>query len=76
VKGQMRNKNVKKMKPITIKVKNFYGEAWLNVIDLHNIDSIVLEKLHKTKADAEKEFPRWVSKVNKKIVKVWLVEAL
>lgn len=68
-------KRIKKMKPISIKVKDFYGVAWLNVIDLHG-DNIVLERLYKTKGEAEKDYPRWVSKKNKRIVKVWLVEAL
>ena len=71
VKGQMKNK-----KPITIKVKNFYGDAWINVVQNAYMDFYVFNKLHFSKQEAVKEFPAVVKKECRKTVKVWLVEAL
>ena len=72
----MRNKHIKKMKPITIKVKNFYGDAWINVVQNAPNDFYVFNKLHFSKQEAVKEFPALVNKECRKTVKVWLVEAL
>ena len=76
VKGQMRNKHIKKMTPISIKVKNFYGDAWVNVVKTNPADFYVFNKLHFSKQEAVKEFPAVVKKEVRKTVKVWLVEAL
>ena len=64
------------MEPITIKVKNFYGDAWVNVVVVSPDNFYVMDKIYKTKKDAVKDFPCMVDKKNKKTVKVWLVEAL
>jgi hypothetical protein len=74
-KGQMKNKYIKKMKPIKITVKNFYGEAWINVVCLAN-EAYALGELFKTKKDASLKYPSLIDNKYKKIVKVWLVEAL
>jgi len=71
VKGQMKSKT-----PISIKVKNFYGDAWLNVVQNAPNDFYVFNKLHFSKQEAVKEFPAVVDKAKRKTVKVWLVEAL
>ena len=72
----MRNKAIKKMTPITIKVKNFYGDSWINVVKNAPNDFYVFNKLHFSKEEAVKEFPAVVKKECRKTVKVWLVEAL
>lgn len=70
MKGQMKNK-----KPITIKVKNFYGEAWVNVVD-NGTQRYVMDKMYMSKSNAEKNYPALVRKEFRKTVKVWLVEAV
>lgn len=70
------NKHIKKMTPISIKVKNFYGDAWLNVVQNAPNDFYVLNKFFFSKEEAVKDFPAIVKKECRKTVKVWLVEAL
>lgn len=61
--------------PLKITAKNFYGNAWINVIEFGStLKPIVIEKFYKTKKAAKEAYPAMVDRKFQRIVKVMLVE--